>query len=58
MSTEVFELVQEMDLKDVSTQLVLQCSPLITGITLHPKSKQHSHRPSNDLRHLQRYGAH
>lgn len=34
MSTEVFELVQEMDLKDASTQLVLQCSPLITGIKL------------------------
>lgn len=34
MSTEVFELVREMDLKDVSTQLVLQCSPLITGIKL------------------------
>lgn len=32
MSTEVFELVREMDLKDASTQLVLQCSPLITGI--------------------------
>ncbi len=34
MSTEVFELVREMDLKDASTQLVLQCSPLITGIKL------------------------
>lgn len=32
MSREVFEIVQTMDLKDVETQLAIQCAPLITGL--------------------------
>ena len=32
MSQEVFALIREMNMKDVATQMVLQCAPLITGI--------------------------
>lgn len=32
MSQEVFEIVQQMDLKNVENQLVLQCAPLIAGL--------------------------
>lgn len=32
MSQEVFEMIQTMDLKDVETQLALQCAPLIAGL--------------------------
>lgn len=32
MSREIFELVQEMDLKNIEIQLALQCAPLITGL--------------------------
>ncbi len=34
MSREVFEIVQGMDLKNIETQLALQCAPLITGIKI------------------------
>ena len=30
MSREIFEIVQGMDLKNIETQLALQCAPLIT----------------------------
>lgn len=32
MSKEVFEIIQNMDYKDIKTQLVLQCAPLISGL--------------------------
>lgn len=32
MCQEVFKIVQKMELKDVETQLALQCAPVITGI--------------------------
>ena len=32
MSSEIFEIVRELDLKDIQTQLALQCAPLITGM--------------------------
>lgn len=32
MSREIFEIVQEMDLKNIEIQLALQCAPLITGL--------------------------
>lgn len=32
MSSEIFEIVRGLDLKDIKTQLALQCAPLITGI--------------------------
>lgn len=34
MRREVFEIVQEMDLKDIETQLALQCAPLIAGLKM------------------------
>lgn len=34
MSQEVFEIVQGMDLKDIETQLALQCAPVITGVKI------------------------
>lgn len=34
MGQDVFELVQEMDLKDIQTQLALQCAPLIAGLKI------------------------
>ena len=34
MSQEVFEIVKEMNLKDIETQLVLQCAPLITRLKM------------------------
>ena len=32
MTQEVFEIVKGMDLKNIETQLALQCAPLLTGI--------------------------
>lgn len=32
MSREIFEIVQEMDLKSIEIQLALQCAPLIAGL--------------------------
>lgn len=32
MSREIFEIVREMDLRDIEIQLALQCAPLITGL--------------------------
>nr|WP_312578545.1 DUF3793 family protein [Sedimentibacter sp.] len=32
MSQKVFKIVREMNLKDINTQLALQCAPLITGL--------------------------
>lgn len=32
MSREIFELVKELDLKKIETQLALQCAPLIMGL--------------------------
>lgn len=32
MSQEVFEIIQEMNMKNINTQLTIQCSPLITGL--------------------------
>lgn len=32
MSQEVFEIIQGMDLKNIETQLALQCAPLIAGL--------------------------
>ncbi len=32
MSREVFKLLQEMNIKDVTTQIVLQCAPVISGL--------------------------
>lgn len=32
MSQEVFEIIQNMDIKDIQTQLALQCAPLIAGL--------------------------
>lgn len=34
MSHEVFVIVQGMDLKNIETQLALQCAPLITGLKI------------------------
>lgn len=34
MKQEVFEIVQEMNLKDIETQLALQCAPLIVGLKI------------------------
>lgn len=34
MSQEVFEIIQGMDLKDIETQLALQCAPVITGVKI------------------------
>lgn len=34
MSHEVFAIIQSMDLKNIETQLALQCAPLITGLKL------------------------
>ncbi|WP_461809926.1 DUF3793 family protein [Faecalimonas sp.] len=34
MSREIFEIVREMDLKNIETQLALQCAPLITGLKI------------------------
>ena len=34
MSREIFEIVQGMDLKNIETQLALQCAPLITGLKI------------------------
>lgn len=34
MSHEVFAIVQGMDLKNIETQLALQCAPLITGLKI------------------------
>lgn len=34
MKQEVFEIVQGMDLKDIETQLALQCAPLIVGLKM------------------------
>lgn len=32
MSQEVFQIIQGMDLKNIETQLALQCAPLVTGL--------------------------
>lgn len=32
MSQEIYEIVKEMDLENIETQLALQCAPLITGL--------------------------
>ena len=32
MSTEILEIVQQMDLHNAETQLALQCAPLIAGV--------------------------
>ena len=32
MSREIFEIVQGMDLKNIETQLALQCAPLILSL--------------------------
>lgn len=34
MSHEVFTIIQGMDLKNIETQLALQCAPLITGLKI------------------------
>lgn len=34
MSHEVYEIVKKMNLKDIETQLALQCAPLITGLKI------------------------
>lgn len=34
MSREIFEMVREMDLKNIEMQLAMQCAPLITGLKL------------------------
>jgi len=34
MSQEVFELVKGMDLKDIETQLAMQCAPVIMGLKI------------------------
>lgn len=34
MSREVFEIVKGMDLRNIETQMALQCAPLITGLKL------------------------
>lgn len=34
MSQEVFEMIRHMDMKDVQTQLALQCAPLIAGLKI------------------------
>lgn len=34
MSREIFEIVKGMDMKDIATQLALQCAPLITGLKI------------------------
>ncbi|WP_342759115.1 DUF3793 family protein [Kineothrix sedimenti] len=34
MSKEAFNIMQEMDLKDIETQLALQCAPLISGLKI------------------------
>ena len=34
MSREVFEIILGMDLKNIETQLALQCAPLITGLKI------------------------
>ena len=32
MGRDVIELIQELDMKDIKTQMVLQCAPLFTGL--------------------------
>lgn len=34
MTQEVFEIVRGMDLKNIETQLALQCAPLLTGLKI------------------------
>lgn len=34
MSTEILEIVQQMDLHNAETQLALQCAPLIAGVDI------------------------
>lgn len=34
MSQEVVEMMQEMDLEDVETQIALQCAPVIAGVKI------------------------
>lgn len=34
MTQEIFEIVREMDLKNIETQLALQCAPLLTGLKI------------------------
>ncbi len=34
MNLEVFEIVKSMDLNDITTQIVLQCAPLISGLKI------------------------
>lgn len=34
MSQEIFDLINQMDLNELETQVALQCSPLITGIKI------------------------
>ena len=34
MSTEILEIVQQMDLHNAETQLALQCAPLIAGVKI------------------------
>lgn len=34
MTQEVFKIVREMDLKNIETQLALQCAPLLTGLKI------------------------
>jgi len=34
MNQELFELVKELDLKDVETQLAMQCAPVIMGLKI------------------------
>lgn len=34
MSKEAFNIMQKMDLKDIETQLALQCAPLISGLKI------------------------
>lgn len=41
MSREIFEIVQGMDLKNIETQLALQCAPLITGLKISNSNFPH-----------------
>ena len=34
MSQEIFEIVQEMDIKDMELQIALQCAPMLAGLKL------------------------
>lgn len=53
MSQEIFEIVQNMDLKNVETQLALQCAPLIAGLKVSNLliiSKENLHQVRQILR--------